>query len=119
MTDSDVIDLERAAWQALSTSGDAARAFYREHLADEVLMLLPGGLVIDDRATALDSMSGQPWDTFELADERAIRLSDDTTTVSYRATARRHDTTYAALMTSTWVRTDEGWRMALHQQTPV
>lgn len=27
---------------------------------DPVLMLLPGDLVIDDRATALEAMSGQP-----------------------------------------------------------
>jgi hypothetical protein len=119
MTDDEVLQLERAGWLALSTSGDAARAFYREHLADDVLMLLPGGTVIDDRAKALDSMSGQPWDGFELADERAIRLSDDSTTVIYRATARRDDTTYEALMSSTWVRTDEGWRLVVHQQTPL
>jgi len=41
----DLLDLERAAWDALSADGNAAAAFYGEVLASKVLMLLPGGLV--------------------------------------------------------------------------
>lgn len=32
-----LLDLERAAWRALSSDGDAAAEFYREVLADDVL----------------------------------------------------------------------------------
>jgi hypothetical protein len=69
----DLIELERAAWQALATSGDAAADLSARVLADDVLMLLPGGLVIDDRAAVVDSMRGEPWTSFELTDERIVR----------------------------------------------
>lgn len=45
----ELVELEMAGWDALSGTADAAREFYGEVLADEVVMLLPGGLVIDDR----------------------------------------------------------------------
>lgn len=116
---SKLIDLERDAWTALSTSGDAATAFYGDVLADEVLMLLPGGLVIDDRAQVIDSMGGAPWESFELSDERVVPLTDDSAVVAYRATAVRQGHEYTALFASTYIRADGVWRLVLHQQTPV
>jgi hypothetical protein len=117
--DGELLELEHAAWEALSTSGDAATTFYGEVLADDVLMLLPGGMVIDDRQQVVDSMGGAPWDSYELIDERVLPLDDDTAVVAYRGRARRGDLDYEALFNSTYVRADGGWRMALHQQTPV
>lgn len=122
MTDSGapgLFELEHAAWEALSTSGDAATAFYKEVLADEVLVLLPGGLVIDDRARVIDSMSGDPWEHYELSDERVLTLGAGAAVITYRVSARRGDTRYAALLSSTYVRDREEWRLVLHQQTPV
>jgi Domain of unknown function (DUF4440) len=116
---SDLIELEHSAWQALSSSGDAASKFYEDTLASRVLMLLPGGMVIDDRNQVIDSMRGDPWDEFELADERVLPLSDDSAVVAYRGRARRGDMNYEALFNSTYVRENGSWRLALHQQTPV
>jgi hypothetical protein len=113
------LDLEHAAWEALSTSGEAATAFYGEVLADEVLMVLPGGLVVDDRDQALGSMGGEPWDWFELSDERVVDLADLGAVVAYRGRARRGRTDYEALFTSTYVRHGDRWRLVVHQQTPV
>jgi hypothetical protein len=115
----DLVELERSAWQALASSGEDAAAFYERVLADRVLMLLPGGLVIDDRAQVVDSMRGAPWDEFELSDERVVPLGDDGAVVAYRARARRGDSAYEALFASTYVREGDAWRLALHQQTPV
>ena len=115
----DLIDLERSAWEALSTSGDAAASFYGEHLARDVLMLLPGGMVIDDREQVIQSMNGDPWESFELEDERVVPLGEDGAIVAYRARAKRGDMDYEALFNSTWVREDGDWRLAVHQQTPV
>lgn len=115
--DDDVLAIERRAWQALSTSG-AAGEFYDDVLADEVLMLLPGGLVIDDRAAVVESMGGAPWDSYELRDERVHRVSADVAVVAYAATATRGDHTYDALFSSTYVRDGERWRLSVHQQTP-
>lgn len=113
----ELVGLERRAWEALATEG-AAAPFYEEVLADDVLMLLPGGLVIDDRQAVVDSMVGPPWASYDLRDERVLPLGPDAAVVAYAATATRGDTTYEALFASTYVRVDGRWRMAVHQQTP-
>lgn len=113
-----LLELERAGWDALSTSGDAAVAHDGEVLADEVLMLLPGGMVIDDRQQIIASMSGPPWSSYELRDERVLTLSPTTAVVAYAATARRGDQVDEGLFNSTYVCEDGRWRLALHQQTP-
>ncbi len=120
MTDADeLLELERSGWNALSTGGDAAASFYGDVLAEQTLMLMPGGMVIDDRQEALTAMSGAPWESFELENERVVRLTDDCALVAYRAHARRGDSTYDAWCASTYVRDTAGWRLAVHQQTPV
>jgi hypothetical protein len=113
-----LIDLEHSAWKALS-SGDAAAQFYERVLADQVLMLLPGGLVMDDREEVINAMRGAPWTSFEFSDERVLELGASSAVVVYRATARRGDGEYTALFNSTYVRDGDSWRLALHQQTPV
>jgi hypothetical protein len=118
-TQDDLLELEHQGWRALSTDGAAAAAHYEEVLAAEVLMLLPGGLVVDDRQEVIDSMRGAPWDDFDITDEWVIELDADTAVVAYRATARREDLEYDALFNSTYVRERGSWRLALHQQTPV
>ena len=116
----DLLELERHSWEALSSGGEAAAEHYTEVLADDVLMLLPGGLVIDDRQKVIDSMRGAPWDAFDIVDERVLALDGRSAVVAYRATARRGDHVYEALFNSTYVRDDSGsWRLVLHQQTPV
>ena len=114
-----LLSLERAGWDALSTSGEAAAEFFGRILASNVLMLLPGGIVIDDRQQAIEAMRGTPWSTFELVDERIVELGDGVAVVAYRASARRVEGEYTALFNSTYVREDGTWHLVLHQQTPV
>jgi hypothetical protein len=116
--DNELIELERAGWNALATEG-AAGAFYDRVLASKVLMLLPGGMVIDDRAEVVASMAGPPWSSFELSDVRVLPLTPVCAVVAYAATATRDDTEYRALFNSTYVREGGEWRLALHQQTPL
>jgi hypothetical protein len=117
-THSELIELEHAAWEALSTEGQAA-PFYASMLAQDVLMLLPGGRVIDDRVDVLESMRDAAWSSYELSDERVIDLGPDSAVVAYKATAHRPDLDYTALFNSTYVRERAGWKLAVHQQTPV
>jgi hypothetical protein len=109
--------LEERGWEALSTPGAGPR-FYLEVLDDEVVMLLPGGLVLDDRRAIVESMGGPPWSTHRLEGLREHRPTPDTALVTYGVVARRGDTEYSALVSSLYVRRDPGWRMAFHQQTP-
>jgi len=115
----ELITLERAGWEALSTDGPTAASFYDDVLADDVLVLLPGGMVIDDREAMVKSMQGDPWDAYDLQDERVMPFGDAAAVVAYRAVARRAGQEYAALCNSTYVRQDGTWKLALHQQTPL
>jgi hypothetical protein len=118
-TDEEVVGLERRGWEALSSGPRAATTFYGEVLAEDVLFVLPGGMLLDDRRAALESMAGTPWSSFELHEVRVVRLAEGCRTVAYRARAVREDVTYEAIVASTYVRHPDGWRLALHQQTPV
>ncbi len=113
----ELIELEQRGWRALSTEGEAA-GFYDEVLDDEPLMLLPGGMVLDDRAQIVASMGGAPWDAYDLEELRVVELGDDAAVVAYGATARRGETDVSSLFNSTYVRRAGGWRLAVHQQTP-
>ena len=115
----ELLDLERRGWRALATSGEAAAAFYGEVLATDALFLLPGGMVIDDRAQVVEAMTGPPWSSFELADERVVPLGAGSAVVAYRARARREGNDYEALFASTYVQERGAWKLAVHQQTPI
>ena len=114
----DCLELERKGWQALSTSG-AAAAFYERVLDADVVMLLPGGMVLDDRSSIIEAMSGEPWASYDLADLRALHPLPDTCVVTYAVVASRPGSPeYSALVSSLYVRREDGWRLAFHQQTP-
>lgn len=114
-----VMEVERAGWRALSAGGDNAARFYEEVLATDAVMLLPGGMVLDDRQQIIASMRGLPWDSFELSGERVVPLGRDGAVVAYRASATRGGQKYEALISSTYILDGEHWRLAVHQQTPV
>ena len=118
-TADDLIALEHEGWEALSTSRKAAAAFYGERLARDVVLLLPGDIVIDDRAAAVEALRGTPWDAYSLGDVRVVELSPDAAVVAYRGQARRGGHDYAALFSSAYRREDGAWRLAVHQQTPI
>jgi hypothetical protein len=110
--------LETEGWEALSSDGETARAFYDRILDVDPVMVLPGGLVLENRHEVLASMSGAPWTSFDLEDLEARIVSDDLAIVTYRAIAERKHGEYVALMSSVYVRRADGWRLVLHQQTP-
>ena len=119
MGKSELIELEEQGWRALSSTGEAAAEFYELVLDDTVVMLLPGGMVLDDRAAIVQSMSGQPWSSFELDDLRVLQPTTDTAVVTYGVVAQREGSPeYSALMSSLYVRRVNGWKLAFHQQTP-
>ncbi|MEU4832484.1 nuclear transport factor 2 family protein [Streptosporangium sp. NPDC023615] len=119
MTRNDVIDIERQGWRALSSTPEAATEFYERILDRTVVMLLPGGMTLDDRAAIVKAMAGRPWSSHELQEPRVSHPTPDTALVTYGVLARREgDPPYSALMSSLYVRRPDGWRLAFHQQTP-
>lgn len=116
----ELVAIEERGWEALAAGGDAAAAFYRAVLADDPVMLFPGGMVLRGRDAILSSMAGPPWSSYELSDTRVQRLADDAAAVIYRAVGEREgQPPYEALITTVYVRDGGRWRLALHQQTPV
>jgi len=109
-------ELEREGWRALS--GPDGAAFYQEVMADDGVMVFPG--LVMDKPRALEAIAGtSPWKTFELADVRVIRPTDDSAILVYSATAQRAgEATYHAEMTSVYAQRDGSWRLVLHQQSP-
>lgn len=91
---------------------------YREHLRDDAVVIVPGqALTLAETADAMDASPG--WDTFTLDDPRALPLDQTAALLTYRFTGRRGDDVYSALMTSAYVSDGDGWRLVLHQQTPL
>ncbi|MFI7743556.1 DUF4440 domain-containing protein [Kocuria rhizosphaericola] len=119
MESTDPSSLEQQGWQALSSTGEQAAAFYDDMLDQEPLMLLPGGLLLVDRAAIVASLSGIPWSSYELSDLRVLYPTPDTAVVFYRVQARRGESApYEALVSSTYARREQSWKLVVHQQTP-
>ena len=119
MTRHELADLEEQGWQALSSTGATAAAFYQRVLDDTVIMLLPGGMLLYDRPTIIASMSARPWSSYQLHDLRMLEPGPDTGIVAYEVTAEREGAPpYSALISSLYVRRAAGWKLAVHQQTP-
>jgi hypothetical protein len=114
----ELIALEVDGWRALATDRATASEFYGRVLDDAVVMLLPGGMRLSDRDEILASMGGTPWSSFELEDPQVLALGDDGAAVLYGVVAMRDGAEYSALVSSAYVRRADGWRLALHQQTP-
>ncbi|NUO58571.1 MAG: nuclear transport factor 2 family protein [Hamadaea sp.] len=103
----------------MSSTAAEATDFYERVLDRDVLMLLPGGLVLDDRAAIVKAMAGQPWSYYELQDIRVLSPTPDVGVVTYAVVAQRTGSpAYTALLSSTYVRRSEGWKLLFHQQTP-
>lgn len=110
--------VERAGWDALcaGTGGD----FYADLMTEDGVMVLAHGQVMG-RDAVVESLAGGPaWDRYELADLTVVPAGPDAATLVYRATAHRAEAPpFTALMTSTYVRRDDRWRLTVYTQTPV
>jgi hypothetical protein len=111
-----LIGLERAGWEALAS--DRGVRFYQDVLLDTGVMIFPVGVF--GKAEALQGIaSAPPWDRYELREVRVLRLGESAASVVYAVEAQRADQpAYRARMSSTYVRREDGWKLALHTQTP-
>ncbi|MPZ21959.1 MAG: DUF4440 domain-containing protein [Dehalococcoidia bacterium] len=112
-----LIEREKQFWAA---AGDSE--FYRQHLADDALMVFPEPPGILRREATIDSVAAaQPWASFEIEDVLLTELTPDSAAITYRATGRREGdpSDYRALASSVYVRRGGEWKLALHQQTPI
>lgn len=92
---------------------------YRRLLRGDAVVVVPGQVL--DRDATVEAMDASPgWDEVDFTEPRLVALGQDAAAITYRFRGRRGpDMVYEAQMTSTWTREDAGWRMAVHQQTPL
>jgi hypothetical protein len=92
---------------------------YRRLLTDDAVVVVPGQAM--DKDTTAEAMDASPgWDEFDFADEHCRGVADGVALLTYRFQGRRgQDFEYTALLSSVYVLTPAGWRMAFHQQTPL
>lgn len=113
----ELLELEHEGWQALCTGVGAGADHYAAVMTDDAVMVLADGSVLG-RDAVIESLHGSPsWDTYTIDDPSVVRVTDDVRALVYRATGRRGGTEFTGAMTTLYVRTPDGWRVALHQQT--
>jgi hypothetical protein len=120
MTDFDeLLDLERSGWIALCEGAGAD--FYGSTMTEDGRMVLANGVALDRQGVIDSLVDAPPWAGYELADVHLIAMSGGVLALVYSARAWRDDPQrpFRALMSSTYLRSDEGWRLALYQQTPI
>lgn len=111
-----LIALEHDGWQALVAGNGGA--YHREHLTANAVMAFPfGTLPREDALAAMEA--APPWKRFEIRDPQVVELGHDSGVVVYRVVAQRPgDEPYAAVVGSTFVRDNDGWKLDFHQQSP-
>jgi len=112
-----LLDLERRGWDSLCEG--TGPAFYGALMTEDATMVLATGQALS-REEVVATLSGTPpWGSYSLSDVRLVMAGAGAALV-YTGSARREGAEpFVASMTSLYVITDDGWRLALHTQTPV
>jgi hypothetical protein len=111
-----LIGMEREGWEALVAGNGGA--YYRRHLTPHALMAFSFG-VLTREATIEAMESAPPWESFEMRDVQVVELGPDSGIVVYTVRAQRPgQEPYSAVVSSTFLRHTDGWKLAFHQQTP-
>jgi hypothetical protein len=114
-----LLELEHRGWESLRDGSGAD--FYGSAMTDDGVMVLANGAVAD-RAAVVQSLRGAaPWLWFEIRSARVVAAGGDAAVLVYvgRAWRQESEPPFVGAMTSTYVRTGEGWRLAVYTQTPI
>ncbi|WP_162806582.1 nuclear transport factor 2 family protein [Sphingosinicella terrae] len=105
--------IERAFW-----FGDAGH--YRARLTPDCMMVFPQIGVLDRETLIAGIEKGPRWSHLDISGWRCDQPAEGVAVIAYRAVAGREGMAepYRAWCGSLYVRIEEGWLMAFHQQTP-
>lgn len=116
-TKEQLVDLEHRFWEAATDVH-----FYREHVADDAVMVFPYGVGVLDKDAVVYAVGAnrEPWDEHSIDDLRVVELGDASVLLVYRATAVRagDDEPFRVLVTSGYASRRGSWKLVFHQQTP-
>ena len=114
----ELVRIEEQLWK------NDAKLYY-DRLTDEALLVFPETGVIG-REAAVDAIldenaGGKRWAEVRFDTVRTVELTKDVALLTYRVVARwAHESApYTALASSVYVRRDDAWKLALHQQSPL
>ncbi len=86
----------------------------------EGVMVLANGQVMTRDEVVEALAQAPPWASFEIDDVRVVPIGAEAASLVYVGTARRDDgDPFVGAMSSTYVRRDGTWKLALYQQTPI
>ena len=112
-----LIKLEDEGWRALSAGRGSE--FYDGILTEDAALALPVGIIGRDECIEAFRQT-PPWSHYEMTDVRVLQIDGQSGIVVYKARAQRDGAPeYVALMSSTYVRRGDIWKLAFHQQTPL
>lgn len=112
---SELLDIERGFWER----GNEAE-YYRDNMVDSGLAVLEPGIMEKDQVMEMTTLA-KPWKGVEMTDIRMMPLCADCVALIYSAEGKRPDNQepYSARVNSTYLRRNERWQLALHQQTMI
>ncbi len=112
-----LLHLERRGWDSLcdGTGADV----YGALMTEDGVMVLANGMVMTREDVVASLAEAPTWDDYSVEDVRVVGVGDGAASLVYRGTARREgQDPFTGAMTSTYVRTPDGWRLAVYTQTP-
>ena len=113
MNDDQTWEFEQRLW-----TGPASA--YEEQVSERVLMALPADPYLYDHRQAIAAVKDTPrWDSADFVERHLERPADDLIVLSYRVEAKRAESDYHALRTSTLLDVDGTWQVVQNQQTPL
>jgi hypothetical protein len=111
----ELLAMEHGFWGAVTDP-----AFYEENTSDDAVFVFPYGVGIMDKRMTVYAirMNGEEWIAHEFTDVQVVPLGDEAAVITYQAVAERSDDDpFKAFVSSTYVRRDDRWLLAFHQQT--
>jgi hypothetical protein len=113
----DLFALEHAGWRSLCDG--TGSEFYGALMTGDARMVLADGSVMDRAEVVAALDRAEPWESYSIDDPVTIEIGEDAAALVYVGTGVRAGQRFSGVMTSLYVRSDDGWRLALYQQTPL
>ena len=101
------------------------RDHFLEHVDGQCLIAFPQagemhGVKTRDEVAATASTQPGRWRDLTMSGRDMVQPTPNVAIISYRADVKRFDgEPYPALVSSAYVRRDDGWKLAFHQHSPM
>ena len=82
-------------------------------------MILVNGMILECRTIVQSLNNAEPWDSYEIKDPRLLNINDNVATLIYSVTAKRGNSVFVALNSSTYSMVNGEIKVKLFQQTTI